>query len=230
MADASVGQLRYRTAGRRAAAALLRLVANLIGLGAGSRARRPSAPARPRSADFVSTCSAAGSPTARTSWPRAPRSSAATSSAGAQRARRAGAPAAAEEGDWRARVLTVAERGARAVERTALGARPASWSTRRAASTATAAQRRGDRELVIVAPGPDAAAGAARPTRCTRELEAGLHGLRAHGRASAATPPTRPTCTAPAPRRCWPPTWPRRAGSSSSRSRRPAPTGCCCRR
>ena len=40
-------------------------------------------------------------------------------------------PQHTEEGDWRARVLTVAERGARAVERTALAALAApSWSAR----------------------------------------------------------------------------------------------------
>ena len=46
-----------------------------------------------------------------------------------------------EEGDWRARVLTVAERGARAVERTALAALASpGWSSRH--GRAAAAEQR----------------------------------------------------------------------------------------
>ena len=83
-------------------------------------------------------------------------------------------PQHAEEGDWRARVLTVAERGARGVERASLAALARALD---AHGQPTSAGGRLERELVIVTPGPDAARPSARPRPCVRELEAGLPGF-----------------------------------------------------
>jgi DNA-binding PucR family transcriptional regulator len=69
------------------------------------------------------------------------------------------------EGDWRARLLTVAERGVRAVERTSLAAlvEPA-WG-------------RLERELMIVVPGPGVEPGERAAAAALRELESGLDGF-----------------------------------------------------
>ena len=72
-----------------------------------------------------------------------------------------------EEGDWRARVLTVAERGARAVEREALSG---------AVAVAGGAGGNED-ELVIVLPGADADTSQRAAVATTRELEASLDGF-----------------------------------------------------
>jgi sugar diacid utilization regulator len=67
-----------------------------------------------------------------------------------------------EEGDWRARVVTLAERGARAIERGALAA---------------LAHLRDERELVIFVPGADAGSGRRAGGAVLRELEANLPGF-----------------------------------------------------
>jgi DNA-binding PucR family transcriptional regulator len=69
-----------------------------------------------------------------------------------------------QEGDWRARVLAVAERGTRTVER----------ETMTAAVPLTAG---GDEELVIVLPGADADAARRASAAAVRELEEGLSGF-----------------------------------------------------
>ena len=157
MAEVRSGQLRYRPRGEPPPAALLRLVANLIGLEvdrakAPERAteaavgRLPPGPARPQA-----------SPTARTSSP-APSELGCDLSAGASvivvRAR----PQHAEEGDWRARVLTVAERGARGVERASLAALAHGRLDAPRAGAQRGRRRALERELVILAPAADAAA------------------------------------------------------------------------
>jgi sugar diacid utilization regulator len=69
------------------------------------------------------------------------------------------------DGDWRARLLTVAERGARAVERTSLAALvDPGWPGP-------------ERELVIVVPGAGAEPGERAAAAILRELESGLHGF-----------------------------------------------------
>jgi sugar diacid utilization regulator len=70
-----------------------------------------------------------------------------------------------EEGDWRARVLTAAERGARAIERSSL------------AALVETGWLRDERELVIVTPVVDAAAAKRVATAVLRELEAVLPGF-----------------------------------------------------
>jgi sugar diacid utilization regulator len=76
-------------------------------------------------------------------------------------------PQQPEEGDWRGRVLAIAERGARAVEREALGA----------AVTIGGGAGEVEDELVIVLPGAGADAARRAATAVTRELEEALSGF-----------------------------------------------------
>ena len=121
VAELPVGQLRYRPRGEPPPAALLRLVANLIGARGRPRARRPSGPARPPSATSSRTCSARRVTDRENIVARAGELGCDLSGGASVIVVRA-RPQQPEEGDWRARVLTVAERGARAVERASLAA------------------------------------------------------------------------------------------------------------
>jgi PucR family transcriptional regulator, purine catabolism regulatory protein len=86
-------------------------------------------------------------------------------------------PQGPEEGDWRARVLTVAERGARGVERASLAAlADVGWS-RHGQGPNEDAGARVERELVILTPAPDVAAAKRTAAAVLRELEAGLPGF-----------------------------------------------------
>jgi sugar diacid utilization regulator len=174
VAETAVGQLRYRPRAAEPPASLLRLVANLIGL----ELDRTKAPARASEAavtDFVDDLLARRLDDGEAIAARA-RELGCDLSAGASvlvvRAR----PQHTEEGDWRARVLTVAERGARAVERTALAALAApEWSARHGRANGEGGHS-GRPELVIVAPGEDAAVGGRVAEAVHRELESGLPG------------------------------------------------------
>jgi sugar diacid utilization regulator len=172
VADAVVGQLRIRVRGEPLPAALLRLVANLIALEL-DRAKAPERASEEAVGDFL------GDLLARRITDReniAARSAelgcdlAGGATALVVRAR----PQHPEEGDWRARVLTLAERGARAVERTSLAALVASsWGAGPNEHTGL----RGERELVILAPGPPGNAGRRVAAAVFRELEANLPGF-----------------------------------------------------
>jgi sugar diacid utilization regulator len=172
VADAVVGQLRFRVRGESPPAALLRLVANLIALEL-DRAKAPERASEEAVGDFL------GDLLARRITDReniAARSAelgcdlAGGATALVVRAR----PKHPEEGDWRARVLTLAERGARAVERTSLAALVASsWGAGPNAHTGV----RGERELVILAPGPAGNSGRRVASAVFRELEANLPGF-----------------------------------------------------
>jgi sugar diacid utilization regulator len=172
VADAVVGQLRFRVRGEPPPAALLRLVANLIALEL-DRAKAPERASEEAVGDFL------GDLLARRITDReniAARSAelgcdlAGGATALVVRAR----PQHPEEGDWRARVLTLAERGARAVERTSLAALVASsWGAGPNEHTGL----RGERELVILAPGPPGNAGRRVAAAVFRELEANLPGF-----------------------------------------------------
>jgi sugar diacid utilization regulator len=174
VAEAVVGQLRFRARGESPPAALLRLVANLIALEL-DRAKAPERASEEAVGDFLADllarritdreniaarsaelgCDLAGGATALV-----------------VRAR----PQHPEEGDWRARVLMLAERGARAVERTSLAALvDSSWTT--GAGQNELARLRGERELVILAPGPPGNAGRRVAAAVFRELEANLPGF-----------------------------------------------------
>jgi len=81
-----------------------------------------------------------------------------------------------EEGDWRARVLTLAERGARAVERTSLTAAVAFGPPAPPNVHGEGRPARPDRELVILAPGKGADVGQRVAKAVLAELESGLVG------------------------------------------------------
>jgi sugar diacid utilization regulator len=162
VAEAAVGQLRFRTRAETPPAALLRLVANLIGLEL-ERAKAPERASEEAVGDFLGDLLARRitdreNIAARSAELGCDLSHGAT--ALVVRAR----PQHPEEGDWRARVLTLAERGARAVERGSLAALvEAGWG--------------GERELVIITPGQAAAAGRRVAAAVQRELEASLAGF-----------------------------------------------------
>jgi len=81
-----------------------------------------------------------------------------------------------EEGDWRARVLTVAWRGARGVERTSLAAEVELGPSRpRAHAAPDDRAARADRELALLVPGA-AEVGRRASAGVLTELEAGLEG------------------------------------------------------
>jgi len=84
-------------------------------------------------------------------------------------------PQQPEEGDWRARVLTLAERGARAVERTSLAAAVA-YGPPSPTLHGESRTPRPDRELVIAVPGKGGDPGARVARAVLAELEAGLTG------------------------------------------------------
>ncbi|HLM08673.1 MAG TPA: helix-turn-helix domain-containing protein [Thermoleophilaceae bacterium] len=162
VADERVGELRFRSRAEEPLPTLLRLVANLIAL----ELERAKAPARASGAavgDFLSDL------LARTVTDR---ENIAARAAELGCDLRTGAtvivvrarPPGPEDGDWRARVLTLAERGARGVERGSLAA-------------TVEAGLRADPELVVVAPGADPAAAARVAVAILRELEAGQPGF-----------------------------------------------------
>ena len=175
VAEVAVGQLRFRPRGAEPAASLLRLVGNLIGLEL-DRAKAPERASEAAVADFVDDLLGRRMTDGETVAARAAELGCDLSQGASVMVARA-RPQHPEEGDWRARVLTVAERGARAVERTALAALVSpGWVARHGQAIGGDSGPTGGRELVIVAPGPDAAAGRRVAGAVHRELESGLPG------------------------------------------------------
>ncbi len=173
VADVAVGELRYRVRAAEPVPSLLRVVANLIGLEV-DRAKAPERASEAAVADFVNDLLARRIPDGETVAARAAELGC-DLSAGASVIVARARPQHPEEGDWRARVLTVAERGARAVERTALTALVSpGWVARHGRAATGEGATTGSRELVIVAPGPDVAAGRRVADAVYAELEAGL--------------------------------------------------------
>jgi sugar diacid utilization regulator len=175
VAELPVGQLRYRARGEPPPGALLRLVANLIGLEV-DRAKAPERATEAAVGDFLQDLLARRLTDRENIVARAAELGCDVS-AGATvivvRAR----PQGPEEGDWRARVLTVAERGARGIERAALAAlAQAGWS-RHGQGPNEGAGARLERELVILTPASDPAAAKRTAAAVLRELEAGLPGF-----------------------------------------------------
>jgi len=162
VADVAVGELRYRPRGEPEPA-LLRLVSNLIAL----ELERSKAPARASEAavsDFLSDLLARKVTDRENILARGEELGADLSSGASVVVARA-RPQIPAEGDWRARLLTVAERGARGVERTSLAALvDAGWARR-------------ERELVIVVPGAGPEPGERAAAAVRRELESGLAGF-----------------------------------------------------
>jgi sugar diacid utilization regulator len=176
VADAVVGRLRFRPRSEPPPPALLRLVANLIGLEL-ERAKAPERASEVAVGDFLGDLLARRitdreNIAARSAELGCDLTEGAT--ALVVRAR----PQHPEEGDWRARVLTLAERGARAVERTSLAALVESgWAAAHGAGRAEAGGLRPERELVILTPGASGADGRRVAVAVHRELEANLAGF-----------------------------------------------------
>jgi sugar diacid utilization regulator len=173
VAESVVGQVRYRSRGIDPPPAVLRIVANLLALEL-DRAKAPERASEAAVADFVNDLLSRKVTDRQTIAARSSELGCDLSDGCSVLVVRA-RPQHTEEGDWRARVLTVAERGARAVERTALAALASpSWSARH--GRAGAAGESGARELVILAPGSDVGAARRIAAAVHREMETGLPG------------------------------------------------------
>jgi sugar diacid utilization regulator len=176
VAESEVGRLRYRPRGEQPPSALLRLVANLIALEL-ERARAPERASEAAVGDFLQDLLARRVTDRENIVARAAELGcdlAGGATAVVVRAR----PQGPEEGDWRARVLTLAERGARAIERGALAAlAEAGWSRHGASGPNEDAGMLARRELVILVPGSDPSGGRRAATAVLHELEASLPGF-----------------------------------------------------
>jgi sugar diacid utilization regulator len=173
VADAAVGRLRYRPRGEPDPA-LLRLVANLIALEL-ERAKAPARASEAAISDFLADLLGRRVTDRENIVARAEELGSdlrAGASVIVARAR----PQQPEEGDWRARVLTVAERGARAVERRSLaGLVEPGWS-RHGGGPNGAVRARSEPEVVIVVPGEGPEPAGRSAAAVQRELEASLSG------------------------------------------------------
>jgi sugar diacid utilization regulator len=173
VADLPVGELRYRPRGEPPPEhALLRIVTNLIGLQV-DRAKAPDRASEAAVADFLEDLLARRITDRENIVARAGELGCDLSGGAGVIVVRA-RPQQPEEGDWRARVLTVAERGARAVERASLAALAEAGWTRHAGGPNGDAGPLVERELVIVVPSPDSGAGRRTAAAVLRELEATL--------------------------------------------------------
>ena len=160
VSEEAVGRLRYRRRGELPAMALVRLVANLIGLEV-ERARAPERATEAAVGSFLEDLFGRRLTDRENILARAAELGCDLSPGAGVIVVRA-RPHQPEEGDWRGRVLNVAERGARATARDTLaGLAQVGWS-------------RPLRELLLVTPaaGTDACRRTAASVR--RELEAGL--------------------------------------------------------
>jgi sugar diacid utilization regulator len=173
VADQVVGQLRLRAWGEPPEPALLRMVTTLIGLEV-DRSRAPGRATEAAVGDFVSDLLKRSLTDRENIVARGAELGCDLRDGAALIIVRA-RPQQPEEGDWRARVLTLAERGARAVERTSLAAAVA-FGPPLPIVHGEGRPSRPDRELVILVPGKggESAARVAKSVRA--ELEAGLRG------------------------------------------------------
>src|SRR5439155_1014471 len=168
VADATVGELRYRPRGKPPPAALVGMVGTLIALEI-ERSRAPERASEAAVADFVADLlgrriTDRENIIARGKELRVDR--AAGAGVVVVRAR----PTRTEEGDWWARVLAVVERGARAVARSALTATVSAESMR--ASGASGSEE--EVELVVVVPAADPELPRRVAEAIQREMESGL--------------------------------------------------------
>jgi len=173
LADTVVGRLRYRSRGEPDPA-LLRLVSNLIALEV-ERAKGPARASEAAVSDFFTDLLSRRVTDRDNIHARAEELGSDLSEGASVLVARA-RPQGPVEGDWRSRVLLVAERGVRAIERRSLAALvPPGWSARGEPPTGGAGTR-ADPEVVIVVPGlrPEPAERAVAAVE--RELDAGLPG------------------------------------------------------
>jgi len=171
VAEAAVGQLRYRTRTEPPPSALLRLVTNLISLEV-DRAKAPERATEAAVSDFLEDVFRRRVTDRENIAARASELGCDVSVGASVIVVRA-RPQQAEEGDWRARVLTIAERGARGVERRSLASLvEVGWA--RPGNEGGAA--RGERELMLVVPGEGSDPGRRAAAAVRVELEAGVPG------------------------------------------------------
>jgi sugar diacid utilization regulator len=166
VAGESVGQLRYRARDGAPPPSLLRMVATLIGQEV-ERAKAPERATEAAVSDFLEDLLRRRLTDRDNIIARAGELGCdlgAGASVVVVRAR----PHQPEEGDWRARVLTVAERGARGVERTALAGlvEPGPLRVQPAGGA--------ERELLVLIPGDGPEPGRRVAAAVERELEAAL--------------------------------------------------------
>ena len=163
---ASVGQLRFRAPEGAPPSALLRMVATLIGQEV-ERAKAPERASEAAVADFLEDLVRRRLTDRDNILARAGELGADLAAGAAVLVVRA-KPHQPEEGDWRARVLTIAERGARGVERSTLAAlvEPGPLRVQPGAG--------GEHELLMVVPGEGPEPGRRVAAAVERELESAL--------------------------------------------------------
>ena len=166
VADAPVGELRYRPRGDPPPPALVRMVGTLIALEV-ERSRAPERASEAAVASFVSDL-LERRVTDRDNIVARGKELGADLSVGASVIVTRAHPHRPEEGDWRARVLAMTERGARAVAPGALAA-PVQVAVARGGHHGGAA------ELVVVVPAEDPALTSRVAESLRRELESNLH-------------------------------------------------------
>jgi len=169
VADAEVGQLRYRAREEAPPATLLRLVGTMIAQEV-ERSRAPGRASEAAAAAFIADLLERRVTDRENIVARAHELGTDLSAGASVLVVRAN-PLQPVEGDWRARVLAVAERGARAVARGSLAApvELTSWGRSQAGTNA-------EDELVIVVPGAEADIGRRTAEAVTRELETNMSG------------------------------------------------------
>jgi sugar diacid utilization regulator len=162
VADEVVGELRLRPRAAAPDGALLRMVTTLIAQEVG-RARAPERASEAAVGDFLSDLFARRLTDRDNVLARASELGCALRDGASVIVVRA-RPHAPVEGDWRARLLTVARRGARGVERDTLAA-------------AVDLGPRPEPELVLLVPGQGAEAGRRAAAAVLEEVETGLEGF-----------------------------------------------------
>ena len=177
VADERVGQLRLRARGAPPPGSLLRIVSTLIGQEV-DRARAPERASEAAVADFLSDLLTRKVTDRENIAARSEELGCDLSDGAAVIVARA-RPQHPEEGDWRARVLAVAERGARGVERTTLAASIELGPARPRPHGAAGEQRppRADKELVLLVPGHGPEPGRRTADAVFKEMEVSLTGF-----------------------------------------------------
>ena len=173
VADEVVGQLRMRPWDEAPEPALLRMVTTLIGLEV-HRSRAPGRATEAAVGDFLSDLLGRKLTDRENIVARAGELGCDLREGASLIVVRA-RPQHPEEGDWRARVLTLAERGARAVERTSLTAAVA-FGPPPPNVHGEGRPPRPDRELVVLVPGMGPETGQRVAKAALAELESGLVG------------------------------------------------------
>jgi sugar diacid utilization regulator len=168
VAEARVGELRYRLRGEVPPAALLRMVGTLIALEV-ERSRGPERASEAAVGAFLSDLLGRRATDRENILARATELGADLAQGGSVIVARA-RPLQPAEGDWRARAQAVAERGARAVARESLAATVA-------LEAAAQSGPNDDGDLVVVVPGAEAELARRVARAVFRELESGMQGF-----------------------------------------------------